>query len=177
MSNEPIQEVNVVYDPGELAEKVQRRRGLMRSRLISLGITVAVLLALYLWQRDQLQGAGFLAVYGLVLGISVAWFAVFLVGYLRARRDLAGIGAGTAVRIGPPGVQVAGLFAAWPEVAALAIVKAGLGRSPALQLTVIGGPTAQVPLDQISIFPATLDSTVRAFSGGRHGVDLAALDN
>jgi hypothetical protein len=34
-----------------------------------------------------------------------------------------------------------------------------------------------VPLDQITVFPATLDSTVRAFSAGRHGVDLSAIES
>jgi hypothetical protein len=33
-----------------------------------------------------------------------------------------------------------------------------------------------VPLDQIPTLPATLDSTARAYSGGRFGVDLRALD-
>ena len=33
-----------------------------------------------------------------------------------------------------------------------------------------------MPLDQVTVFPATLDTTVRAFSGGRHGIDLSALD-
>jgi len=34
-----------------------------------------------------------------------------------------------------------------------------------------------VPLDQIDVRPATLDLTARAYSGGRHGVDLQALDS
>ena len=45
-----------------------------------------------------------------------------------------------------------------------------------LRLTLIDGRQAEVPLDQVTVFPATLDSTVRAFSAGRHGVDLSALE-
>ena len=69
MSLTPITELLVPYDPGPLTEKVARRRALVRSRIFSLVITVAVLVAIYFWQRDQLQGNGFLIVYGVVVGI------------------------------------------------------------------------------------------------------------
>jgi hypothetical protein len=172
----PIQELVVPYDAGLLAHKVARRRQQMRSRLISFGITIAVLVIFYLWQRDQLRGAGIVVIYVLVLLVSFAWFAVFLIGYLRARQELARVGSGTAVRIGPPGIQVAGLAASWNEVATLGAVKGGLGRSALLQLNLTDGRHATVPFEQLSVFPATLDSTARAFSGGRFGVDLSALD-
>jgi hypothetical protein len=172
----PIQELVVPYDAGPLAQKVAHRRRLMRSRLISFGITVVVLVIFYLWQRDQLRGAAFLVIYGLVLVVSFAWFAVFLIGYLRARQELANVGSGTAVRIGPPGVEVAGLGASWGEVASLSAVKGGLGRSPLLRLTLTNGRQASVPFEQLPVFPATLDSTARVFSAGRFGVDLSALD-
>jgi hypothetical protein len=172
-----VSELDVPYDAALIAEKVSRRRRLMRSRLVSLGITVVVLGGLYLWQRDQLQGVGFLILSGLILAVSVALFVVFLVRYQQARKELGSVGSGTAVRMGPPGVEVAGLFAAWPEVASLAAVPGRLGRSPVLQLTTLSGSQASVSFDQIPTYPATLDSTARAFSGGRHGVDLTALDN
>jgi hypothetical protein len=174
----PIQELVVPYDAGPLMEKVARRRRLMRSRLLSLGITIVVLVIIYLWQRNQFQGgAAFGVLYAVVLLLSFGWFAVFLIGYLRARQELAGVGSGTAVRIGPPGVQVAGLAASWNEVASLAAVKGGLGQSPLLRLSLADGRQASVPFEQLPTFPATLDSTARAFSGGRFGVDLSALDN
>jgi hypothetical protein len=94
-----------------------------------------------------------------------------------AKRGFAALGSGTAIRIGPPGIQVAGLSASWPEVAAVGTVKGGLGRNALLRLTTSDGRRADVPLDQITVFPATLDSTVRAFSAGRHGVDLSALES
>lgn len=172
-----IQELSLPYDPGRIVGMVERRRRRMRSRLISLAITVVVVVALYLWRRPELQGAGFFALYGLVLGVSLVWFAVLLIGYLLARRELAAAGSGVAVRIGPPGIEVAGLYAAWPEVASVAVVKGRLGRGPVLELTSTAGARATVALEQIVVFPATLDSTTRAFSSGRYGVDLSALDN
>jgi hypothetical protein len=157
MSTDPISELVVPYDPGPLAAKVARRRRLVRSRLLSLGITVAVLLLIYLWRREDLQGAVFAVLYALILSASLAWLG--------------------AIRIGPSGIQVGRLSASWPEVAAIDTIKGGLGRDPRLRLTTTDGRQADLPLDQVTVFPATLDSTVRAFSAGRQGVDLSALES
>jgi hypothetical protein len=177
MSTGPISELVVPYDPGPLAEKVARRRRLVRSRLFSLGITVALLLLIYLWQREDLQGAVFVVLYALILGISLALLGASVALYVLAKREFAALGSGIAIRIGPTGIQVAGLSASWPEVAAIDTVKGGLGRNPQLRLTTTDGRRANVPLDQVTVFPATLDSTVRAFAAGRHGVDLSALES
>jgi hypothetical protein len=149
----------------------------MWSRLISLGITVVILVLLYVFGGDRLQGAGFLSVYGVVLAISLAWFVGYLVAWLRVRRELRGVGSGTAVRIGRPGIQVGRVFAPWSEVTGVAMTAGRWGRSDRLVLRRTGGPPASVPLNQIDVQPATLDSTARAYSGGRHGVDLSALDS
>jgi hypothetical protein len=69
------------------------------------------------------------------------------------------------------------LSASWPEVAVIDTIKGGVGRKPRLRVTTADGRRADVPLDQVTVFPATLDSTVRAFSAGRHGVDLSALES
>ena len=173
MTMSPITELVVPFDPGPLTDKVARRRGLVRSRIVSLVITLVILVAVYFWQRDQLRGPGFFVVYGVVVGIPVVWLAVVLVLYLRARRRLRSLPAGVAVQIGPPGIFVGGLGASWWEVASVAAAKPG----PVLRLTLTDGRTAAVPFEQISVFPASLDGAVRAFSASRFGVDLTALDN
>ena len=177
MSLSPIVELVVPYDAGPLTEKVARRRALVRSRIISLVISAAVLVAIYFWQRDQLQGLGFLIVYGVVIAIPVVWLVVVLIMYVRARKQLRTLQPGIAIQIGPPGIMVAGLGASWPEVASVAAVKPGVGKGPVLRLTLHDGRQASVPFEQITVFPATLDGAVRAFSASRHGVDLSALDN
>jgi hypothetical protein len=172
-----IEELLVPYDPTALQEKVARRRRGMWSRLISLGITVVILVLLHQFGGDQLQGNGSLTVYGIVLGISLAWFVGYLVAWLRARRELRGVGSGTAVRIGRPGIQVARVFTPWSEVTALTMTAGRWGRSDRFELRRASGPPVSVPLNQIEVHPATLDSTARAYSAGRHGVDLTALDS
>ena len=177
MSSGPIEELVVAYDPTALAATVERRRRGMRSRVLSLGVTVVILVVLRLFGGTQLSGAGFLAVYGIALVVSLAWFVGYLVTYLRARRELGTLGSGTAVRIGRASVSVAGVDASWPEVSGLAVVAGGLGRSPRLELRRTSGAPASVPLNQVVIHPATLDSTARAYYGGRHRVDLTALES
>ena len=63
MSTSPISELIIPYDPEPLAEKVGRRRRLVRSRVISLVITIALLLLIYLWRREDMQGAVFVVIY------------------------------------------------------------------------------------------------------------------
>jgi hypothetical protein len=176
MSSGPISELVVPYDPAPLADKVARRRRLLRSRLISLAITIVLLLVIYLWQRDVLTGAFFFGLCAVVLGISLVLIGISVVLLVVAKREFAGLGSGTAIWIGPPGIQVAGLNASWPEVVAIGTIKGGVGRDPRLRLTTVDGRHADLPLDQVTVFPATLDSTVRAFSAGRHGVDLSAIE-
>ena len=112
-----------------------------------------MLVAIYLWQRDQLQGNGFLVVYGVVLGIPVIWLVVVLIMYLRARGALRGLAPGVAIRIGPPGIEVAGLGAPWPQVASVAAVKPGPGKGPVLRLTLLDGRQAAVPFEHVTVFP------------------------
>jgi len=132
---------------------------------------------LYLWQRDRVAAGAFAAVYLLVIGASVAWVVGTLIAYRRAKAELDRVGQGIAVRIDPGGMSVAGLAVGWAEVAKIDTVKSGFGREPALRLTTTDGREARLGLDQVVVYPATLDSTVRAFSAGRHGVDLNALEN
>ncbi len=177
MSSGPIEELAVPYDPTELEALVLRRRAQVRSRIISLGFTVVILTVIYFWQAEQLRGVAAIAVaYSFAIALSLGWLAVVVIRYRLARADLTEMGEGTALRIERSGVQVADLYAGWSEVASLAMAKGGLGRGMRLQLSLADGRQASVRLNQISVFPATLDSTTRAYSGGRHGVDLTALE-
>ncbi len=176
MNSAHIEELAVPYDPSRAEERVAQRRRLFRGRLLSLGITVAIMTGLYLWQRAQFTGVGWIVVYAVALLISLGWVAGSWLAYRRAVSELAEVRPGIAVRVDRQGVTVAGASAAWAEVDRLAMVGGGLGRSPRLLLTRSSGPPASVAIDQVAVLPATLDSTVRAYSAGRHGVDFSALD-
>ena len=169
-----IEELAVPYDPSGPLAKVAKRKRLVRGRIISIVLTVIILVALYIWQRASFpQGAW--VVYGIVFGISLAWLALYVVGYAQAKRDLSTVGQGIALRIGRTGVQVAQTFAPWPAITALRVVNGKLGRSERFRLEHAAG-VAEIDMNQLPVLPATLDTTARAYSAGRHGVDLSALD-
>ncbi len=175
----PISELLLPYDPTTLVGTVRRRRRRMVGRLVSLGISLAVLGGIYAWQHQSIaqQGGAYWVFTGIVLGLSTIPLVVVLIGFLRARTELRGVPTGIAVRMGRPGVVVGNAFARWPDVAALEVVPGGLGRADRLRLRTRAGATGVVPLDQVVVHPATLDSTARAYSVGRQGVDLSRLDN
>jgi len=171
-----IEELAVPWDPTKAQERLTRRRRMLISRLISLAITVAVVIGLYLWQRREAEGPALLVISAVVVAISLAWVVGSAIGYRWARRERAEVGEGLALRVGRPGIELAGLFAPWPDVAELTAVRGRVGASPRLRLTTTSGTQASVAWDQIDLYPATLDSAVRAYSAGRTGVDLTALD-
>jgi hypothetical protein len=175
----PISELLLPYDPVALAETVRRRRRRLVGRLISLGISLAVLGGIYAWQHRAIseQGGAYWVVTGIVLALSMIPLLVVLLGFLRSRKELREVPPGIAVRMGRPGVVVGTAFARWADVVALEVVPGGLGRADRLRLRTQDGRLGLVPLDQVEVHPATLDSTARAYSGGRRGVDLTRLDN
>lgn len=175
MTRAPTDELVVDYDLDRVAVRAERRRRLFRSRMISLLITVLVVVGFAIWLRSQGQAAG-IWLSAVIIAISAGWAVVYYVIYRRARAELAELRPGTAIRIGRSGVEVAGLAAGWPSVAGISTMKGGLGRSPRLGLRLTDGRTSSLSLDQVTVLPATLDSTVRVYSAGRQGVDLTALD-
>jgi len=175
----PIAELLLPYDPTTLVATVRRRRRGMVVRLVSLGISLAVLGGIYAWQHRAIagQGGAYWIVTGIVFVLSAIPLVVVLLGFLRARKELRGVPGGIAVRMGRPGVVVGTAFARWDDVAALEVVPGGLGRADRLRLRTRAGAVGLVPLDQVVVHPATLDGTARAYSAGRQGVDLSRLDN
>lgn len=175
MAAGPIEELVVGYDRSQLEQRVAGRRRRLRSRLSSLLLTVVVIVGFSIWLSAHGQPIGIVISVVVVL-VSLGWALASFLAYRRARSELGSIPDGVAIRIDRHGAEVGGLAARWPEVAALRIVQTGWGRSPRLQLTRTSGQSGSVALDQVAVRPATLDSTARAYSGGRHGVDLEALE-
>ncbi|SER03674.1 hypothetical protein SAMN05421756_10856 [Microlunatus flavus] len=175
----PIGELLLPYDPVTLGETVRRRRRKLVGRLISLGVSLAILGGILAWQWDTIrtQGAVYWVFLAVVMLVNLVPLALVLAGFLRARKELRSVPEGIAVRMGRPGVVVGTAFARWSDVEALEVVPGGLGRADRLRLRTAAGDRGVVPLDQVVVHPATLDSTARAYSAGRRGVDLSRLDN
>ena len=173
----PIVELAAPYDPVPTRQRIARLKRLVRSRLISLGIALVLLIVVGVWQHRNFDSPLIVITYVAVISLSVAAVLVTFGLYRRSHRPLSTLGEGIALRIDRGGIELAGQGASWREVSELAVRRAGWGFSPDLELTRRSGSPVRLPLDQIGALPATIDSVARAYSGGRHGVDLTALDN
>lgn len=175
VAGDPDWRLVVEFDPEVARQRLGRRRRFLFRQLVNLGITAVVLLVLYVWRR--FSGAGFALVYGIVVLAGLGWVAFAGIAYLLARRSVAAQPTGTALVVDPGGVRMGDLQLTWPQVASMAIVRQGLLAQPSLQLVSVSGDRRTLPWEGLAVLPATLDSAVRAYSAGRHGVDLAGLDN
>ncbi len=173
----PIAELVAFYDDGPTRSRIARYKGFLRSRLIGLGITVVLLVVIGIWQHRNLASAAGITIYALVVAVAVATVVLTYLLYRRSLRPLATLGQGVALRIDRHGVELAGQGVGWAEVAELAVRRSGWGFSPDFELLRRDQTSLRLPLDQIGALPATVDTAARAYSGGRHGVDLNALDN
>lgn len=177
-SGSPYEELALPYDPTAPQQRVAKRKRRFVSRVISLGITLAIMAGIFYWQREQFDASTApWVLYGIVVGISLAFLVAAFLAWRQAKRILAGLGQGLALRIGRPGVEIAGSYVSWHDLKDIAVTKGKLGHGPQLTVTRTDGYSLAVPLDQLDIYAATLDSTARAYSGGRFGVDLTALGN
>jgi hypothetical protein len=172
----PVEELSVPFDPTSAQLKVRRWRRLLLGQVLTFVISCAILAALYRWRGHTLQDTGILVVYGTLIVGSLVWLGVYLLAYLRARKALRAVGTGIALRIDRYGVELAGVGVPWAEVKRVSTARGGFGRGARLEVERTDGRRSGVPLDHMDVRPATLDMTARAYSGGRHGVDLRALD-
>ncbi|QDP98434.1 hypothetical protein FOE78_23260 [Microlunatus elymi] len=174
-----IDELSVEYDGTETRARVDRWRGMVRSRLISLGISIVILIVIFIWQRDRFiaNPLPMIIIYGLVLLAGIGWVVAMVIGYRAAQRAAAGVGTGLALRIDRTGVELAGASIAWTELESLAAAKGSWPGGPVLRATRHDGASVSLPLEQLPVRPASLDTAARAYSGGRFGVDLGELDS
>ncbi|MDR0417797.1 MAG: hypothetical protein LBH76_10935 [Propionibacteriaceae bacterium] len=172
------QELTVGFNPMAAAERVAHYNGLVRTRLIWLGVAVVICLAIWLWQRSALSGPATMALWGVGIALSVVWVVLAVVGRAVANRVLARVGQGVAVRIGRAGIAIAGAAVSWPEVAAVTTSRSGvLGTGPALAVQTASGGCHRVPFLYLDAKPGAIDAAVRAYSLGSHNLDTSRLGN
>jgi hypothetical protein len=173
------QELTVGFNPMPAAERVAHYSGLVRTRLIWLGIAVLLCLAMWIWQRNNLDPLASLALFGAGLGYSVVWLILAIVGLATARRILSRVGQGVALRIGRAGIDLLGAQVPWSDVAEVTTTRgrAVLGAGPALTVRATTGTAHSVPFLYLDTRPGTIDSAVRAYSLGTRWLDTTRLGN
>lgn len=169
-------EFGVYYRPELAVARVATARRRITSRLVGLGISLAIFAGAFVAFPDLMREwwlwflVPTLVIESVVLSVS-AFLAV------RARRDAGQAGEGLALGINRDGLLVAGAWFPWPEIGSLEVKPASWGTSPRLTVTGRSAARAEVLLDYIDVRPASIDSAIRALSGGRAWVDLSRLDD
>ena len=144
-------------------------------RIVSLGISVGILIALWWFLRDQL-GAMTWPVIVISLALPLGFLGWAILQEVRARRAVRTIAGGLALGVGRGGVVVPEGFWPWPELARVEAVSGRFGAGDSLRLETVDGRAAVLPLEYLSAKPATIDGALKALSGGRCRVDFAKLD-
>lgn len=169
-------ELVVSFNAVPTARRLAQAKQSLIFRLISAVVSLGIVLAIYYFAAQGWSPAmiwGLFAVWG---AVTLVWLVLSLVALFTARRDLHRIGTGAAVTLSPSGIRVLDRSFAWDEVAALKATGSSVGAGPKLVVEPYSGEPASVPLSFLDTLPGTLDSAARAYSLGRHGLDLSGLD-
>jgi len=172
-----IDELVVPYDPTPAANRVQRWQRMLRSRLISLGISVLILILVFIWQRDRLTAnpTGTIVVYGVILLAGLGWALFCWIALRRSRAAVAASGRGTALRVSRAGVEVAGRQFGWSQLAAPA--RRGLPEAVQQPLLLLGPGDGAVLREALLdvLPPAVAGQLVVSVLAGVHHVEVGEL--
>lgn len=169
-----MNETRIDFNPVPAAQRVARWHGLIRTRLLSFGISVAIAVVIGLWQWKNFSTFAWTLLIVLTL-VPLAWVAGGLVMLQVAKRDLAAVQEGEALAVSPAGLRVGGHSLAWNEVATITTRSGGPFRSPALIVKPIAGEKITLPADYLSAPVGDIDNAVRVYSRNRHRVDLTGF--
>lgn len=148
----------------------------LKMRLISFVVSLLIAFAVWYFFGDRVPGLGPWMV-GFSSTLGAVWVAVSLAGWLLARRELTRIGQGPALAVTRDAVWIGGVWVGWPQIGALRAAPRSFGRSPDLVVDLRDGRSTELPLHYLDALPATIDSAIRALSGGRTWIDLSRLDD
>ncbi|NLT31572.1 MAG: hypothetical protein GXX86_14180 [Propionibacterium sp.] len=152
-----------------------RRKGI-RGSVISLIFTLVFLAVLFYLQRDLVEEGTVRVFSAIFIGIGLISLAVSVVLYLVARRDFQRVTPGPAMVVDREGLHAGGRRVAWPELASFTTRSRRL-RGPEYVITPHNGPAIVLGVEHLANFPATVDSAVRIYSGGRGSIDLSGIDH
>lgn len=166
-----------VYFRPELAQaRVAQANRRLRWRLITLVLSLALAVAAWFAFPDLMRSWGlWFFVPSLVVEALFLLAAAFL--WWRARAAARAVAPGLALGVNRDGLLVGQTWFPWPEVGSLTVLPGRLGASASLSVTGRNQITASVPLEFTDAMPASIDSAIRALSGGRAWIDLSQLDD
>ena len=169
----------VAYDPAPTAARAARIRGGIRSRIFSALLSLVLLGVLIYFFGESWGRTWVIAMVAMWAASTAVGFLVSFLSLRSARKDLAAIGQGDALRIDGGGVELLHGIptrARWQETSAVRLSGRHAGRGPDVVLEVGGRAAGRVPLSFLGITPSALDSALFAYSLGRLRLDASHLD-
>lgn len=170
----------VGYTPVAMTKRAAMIRKLMFRQWLGVGISLLISVVWWLIFRPEVDSLLFWLLIASV-ALSLARVVITGVRLWRARRTIGRIPLGPAFQIDNHGVVLAtvgtGERIGWPDIR---VVK-GRGKlfNPGPRLEFGWQPDGHwsVPIIQLDAAPKSIDSALRAFSLGRFGLDLSAVDD
>lgn len=177
MSQPPIGTLEhpVLFDDAAAAAALAGATRNRTWRIVSVGISAAISVALWWFFRDQLGDFTWTWI-AVALSLPLVLLVVAVVREVVVRRDLRRVGQGLALGVGRRGLFLGGVEVPWTDVGAVRARSGRLGASGRLVVETRAGQRLELPLDYLTSRPASLDSAVFALSGGRVRIDFSALD-
>ncbi|MGY4719383.1 hypothetical protein [Naumannella cuiyingiana] len=178
-----LQQLTRTPVPWERGALTERREGALRGLTwpaVSLTGTLVGLVAVTAWIAATRAGVSLPFFVMVFFGLSVLSGAGFL-GYgilraVRAHQELGLAGEGIAFEIDHDGITTSAGKAPWEAVQAITTLPGGALHGPLLRIDHRLGRD-EYPVDALGVLPGSLESAVRIFSRGRHGVDLSAIED
>lgn len=182
----------VGYTPVRMANQVASMGVKLRSMVLSTLFSALIWTAIWWWQRAN-WGAPWLLLVGYAVSLlGIVWAVIQLVA---ARRALRRIPTGEALRLTADGmvthtVQGERVELNWDEARQIGVWGHEVGAGPRIKVKVArttqpkrfwqkaSSPAVawEMPLYYLDALPGTIDGAIRAFSQGRHGLDVTGLD-
>lgn len=178
-----MQELPISYDPAVLAGRVAGARKTLRWATAGTAVSVFALVAVIVYIQVALDGTPDLTwemvrwVLAFSAGFGVLGLVARLVWLTRLRGGLRQVGEGPAVVLSAQGLRSAEGWTPWDEVEVIRAARGKLGHGYRLEVLRADGSTLSLPLEGLDILPGSLDAATRAYSAGRHGVDLSVVDD
>jgi hypothetical protein len=175
---DPMPEQLVVgFNPMSAANKVAYCGSQIRQRLVWMVVAVMVCFVIWRWQGQAMTSLQVGMLFGLGLVYALIWLAIAFVRWLIARSGLSSVSSQVALAVNRQGLWLQGVGLSWSQIAQVAVTPGWFGGSPKLTVRRVDGEPMKMSLASLDAMPGTIDSAIRAYSGGAQRIDTSKLGN
>jgi len=184
MTDQPVAPTSggmlVSYSPVAIAQRAARFRSTLNRRTISLVISAVFSGVLWFFYRPGPATLFFWLLVGAV-AYSLAQVIKLFVQLKWARKTTSQVPLGPAFQVDSLGIVLStvpeGERVGWPDVSVVTGRNKSINPGPRLEFRWGSERSWSVPMIVLDVPPSAIDSALRAYSRGRFGLDLSAVDD